>query len=93
VPPAFAQTAAADTAATTEDVRRDMKKRIFILISAMTFAMGAATKIGAIDLNRPGGEHDNPHAPSSGVAGEQEQKHEKYTCPMHPEVVTEHPGD
>ena len=73
-----------------------MKKRIFILISAMTLAIGAATKIGAIDLNRPGGEHDYPHAPSSSVAGEQEQKHEKnqkYTCPMHPEVVTEHPGD
>jgi Heavy metal binding domain len=71
-----------------------MKKWISILISAMTLAISATTQVGAIDLNRPGSEHDYPLAPSSGVAGEQEhEKKQKYTCPMHPEVVTDHPGN
>ena len=83
MPPAFAQTAAADTAATTEDVRRNMKKWIFILISAMTLAISTATQVGAIDPNRPGNEHNH----------EQEQEGQKYTCPMHPEVVTDRPGN
>ena len=60
-----------------------MQKRFFILISAITFAMSAGAQVGAIDLNRPGNEHDH----------EQEHEKQKYTCPMHPEVVTEHPGN
>ena len=60
-----------------------MQKRFSILISAMTLAIGAAAHVGAIDLNRPGNEHDY----------EQEDEKQKYTCPMHPEVVTEHPGN
>jgi hypothetical protein len=60
-----------------------MQKRFSILISAMTLAIGAAAHVGAIDLNRPGNEHDH----------EQEHEKQKYTCPMHPEVVTEHPGN
>jgi Heavy metal binding domain len=56
-----------------------MLKPISILIaSAMTFA--AIAKVGAIDPNRPTGDH------------EQEEKR-KYTCPMHPEVITDHPGN
>src|SRR5439155_5527612 len=47
-----------------------------------TFA--AIAKVGAIDPNRPTGEHDYDH--------EQEEK-QKYTCPMHPEVITDHPGN
>ena len=31
-------------------------------------------------------------AATSGAAGEQEKK-QKYTCPMHPEVITDHPGN
>lgn len=65
-----------------------MQKRIFIFISAMTLALCASAQVGAVDLNRPASEHDYEH--------EHEQKKEakqKYTCPMHPEVVTEHPGN
>ena len=61
-----------------------MQKRIFILASAITIAISAGAQVEAIDLNRPGSEHDY----------EQEREHEKqkYTCPMHPEVVANHPG-
>src|SRR5215468_9505793 len=39
-------------------------------------------------------EHEHPPSHDSGAAGEQEQeKMQKYTCPMHPEVITEHPGN
>ena len=60
-----------------------MLKPISILVaSAMTFA--AIVKVGAIDPNRPTGEHDH----------EQEQVgKQKYTCVMHPEVITDHPGN
>ncbi len=61
-----------------------MQKRICILISATTLAISAAAQVGAIDLNRPGSEHNY------------EQDHEnkqKYTCLMHPEVITNHPGN
>jgi hypothetical protein len=62
-----------------------MLKPISILIaSAMTFA--AIAKLGAIDPNRPTGEHEHDYD------HEQEKKH-KYTCPMHPEVITDHPGN
>src|SRR6266550_7690502 len=58
-----------------------MLKPISILIaSAMTFA--AIAKVGAIEPNRPTGEHDHV----------QEEK-QKYTCSMHPEVITDHPGN
>jgi hypothetical protein len=62
-----------------------MLKPISILIaSAMTFA--AIAKVGAIDPNRPTGQHEH------GYDHEQEEK-QKYTCPMHPEVITDHPGN
>jgi hypothetical protein len=47
-------------------------------------AVLASAPVGAIDLNRPTSDHEH----------EQEQaKKQKYTCPMHPEVVMEHPGN
>ena len=70
-----------------------MQKRIFILISATTLAITAAAQVGAIDpfgsrsgqaLNRPGSEHDYE---------QEHEKKQKYTCPMHPEVITDHPGN
>jgi hypothetical protein len=65
-------------------MRPKIQKLIFILISAMTLAISAGARVGAIDLNRPGSEHDY----------EQEHaKKQKYTCPMHPEVITDHPGN
>src|SRR5882724_10858120 len=69
-----------------------MLKPISILIaSAMTFA--AIAKVGAMESpavashplrepNRPTGEHDHV-----------QEKMQKYTCPMHPEVITDHPGN
>src|SRR5947209_6119504 len=58
-----------------------MRKEIVILIaSAMTFI--AIAKIRAIDPNRPHGEHEH-----------EKSKRQKYTCPMHPEVVMDHPGN
>jgi len=60
----------------------EMTKPLSILIaSAMTLAISTATQVGAIDRNRPGSEHD------------QEHEKQKYTCPMHPEVVTDRPGN
>ncbi len=46
----------------------------------MTFI--AIAKIRAIDPNRPHGEHEH-----------EKSKRQKYTCPMHPEVVMDHPGN
>ena len=41
--------------------------------------------------------HEHPPSvgtATSGAASEQEQeKMQKYTCPMHPEVITDHPGN
>jgi hypothetical protein len=60
-----------------------MKKRFLILVSAIAFAAASGA---------PAQTHEH-----SGVSGgqEQEQEHEsgvKYTCPMHPDVVSNHPG-
>src|SRR4030095_14618292 len=41
-------------------------------------------QVGATDLNRPTNEHKHE---------QEKEKKQKYTCPMHPEVVTEHPGN
>ena len=73
-----------------------MQKRIFILVSATTLAI--SSQVGAIDpfdyrsgqaLNRVDSDqgHDHEHE------YEQEQQKQKYTCPMHPEVITDHPGN
>src|SRR6266436_5308571 len=61
-----------------------MQKRICILISATTLAISAAAQVGAIDLNRPGSEHNYE---------QEHEKKQKYTCPMHPEVITDHPDN
>src|SRR6266480_4291897 len=58
----------------------NMQKRISILIITFTLAISAGAQIGAIDLNRPGSEHDH-------------EKRQTYTCLMHPEVITNHPGN
>jgi hypothetical protein len=78
-----------------------MKKRILILSCTILFPMRAIAQVDATDPNRPHGEHQHPPslAPAtSGATGdtERDQEHErkqKYTCPMHPEVITDHPGN
>ena len=68
-----------------------MQKRISILIITFALAISAGAQIRAIDpfdsrsgqaLNRPGSEHDYEH-----------EKRQTYTCLMHPEVITNHPGN
>ncbi len=73
-----------------------MQKRILILSCAILFATRAIAQVEAIDPNRPHREHEHPPsvaAATSGAAGEQEQEKKQYTCPMHPEVVMDHPGN
>src|SRR5436190_5534976 len=62
-------------------------KNILILISAIALgASGATPKAFGVDPNRPHRKDDYEH--------EQEQeKKQKYTCPMHPDVVMNHPGN
>ena len=67
-----------------------MRKEIAaITLSAVALVtLAARAQVGAIDPNRPHIEHEHEH--------EQEQEQEKkqeYTCPMHPEVVMDHPGN
>ena len=65
-----------------------MTKQIPILISASILI----TSSGAIAQQS---EHEHPPsvaAATYGAAGEHENK-QKYTCPMHPEVITDHPGN
>jgi hypothetical protein len=70
-----------------------MQIRILILIGAIALGTSSTiAQVAAIDPNR----HEYEHPPSvaaatSGAAGEQDKK--KYTCPMHPEVVMDHPGN
>src|SRR5947199_9969459 len=58
------------------------KPRSISIASASTPAISTATQVGAIDPNRPGNEHEH-----------EKEKKQKYTCPMHPEVVTDRPGN
>ena len=60
-----------------------MKRHILGFICLFTLAVRA--QLGAIDLNRPHGEHDHEHE-------QEKEKKQKYTCPMHPQVITDHPG-
>jgi heavy metal-binding protein len=74
-----------------------MNGNILGFVCAMTLA--ATAQVGAIDPNRPEMEHDHEpeHPPSvaaaSSSAASEHEKRQKYTCPMHPEVITDHPGN
>src|SRR5439155_26254879 len=62
------------------------QKRIFILISAIVLAISTSAKVGAIDLNRPHGEQEHEHE-------QEKENRQEYTCPMHPEIIMDHPGN
>jgi hypothetical protein len=64
----------------------EMTKHILVLISG--FAISTVT--GAI-AQEAVHQHEHPPASNSDVAGEKEKV--KYTCPMHPEVVSDKPGE
>jgi hypothetical protein len=80
-----------------------MRKHLAAIIASTVVlsVTSVVPKVGAIDLNRPTNDYDHEHPPSvttatSGAASEQEQQQEKkqkYTCVMHPEVITDHPGN
>jgi hypothetical protein len=72
-----------------------MNRRILLFICTVAVAIRVSAQVGAIDpfdyrsgqaLNRPGREHDHEHE-------QEEERRQKYTCPMHPEVVMDHPGN
>jgi heavy metal-binding protein len=65
-----------------------MNRNILGFICAFALATRVSGEVGAIALNRPTGEHEHDHEHT-----QEKQKNQKYTCPMHPEVVTEHPGN
>jgi hypothetical protein len=58
-----------------------MTKRILILFAVATIV--AAAQVGAIDPNRPHSEQEQEH---------EKGKKQRYTCPMHPEIVRAEPG-
>jgi hypothetical protein len=73
----------------------EMRKIFLCLICVLAFAMRASAQVGAMespaapspalrDLNRPGEEHEQEH---------ENEKAQKYTCVMHPEVIIDHPGN
>ena len=65
-----------------------VNKLILLLAMTVALATNVIAQVGAIDLNRPQMDHDHDQ--------EQEQEQEqtqKYTCTMHPEVITDHPGN
>jgi len=66
------------------------------LSCTILFTTRAIAQVGATDPKRPHREHEHPRsvaAATSGSAGERAQKQKEYTCPMHPEVVMDHPGN
>jgi Heavy metal binding domain len=73
-----------------------MNRYILLFICTVALATRVSAQVGAIDpfdyrsgqaLNRPGREHDHDHEHEH-----EEETKQKYTCPMHPEVVMDHPG-
>ena len=64
----------------------------------LAFAIGVSAQVGAID---PHGEHPpsqgygvtGPPSVAAATYGAAGEKKLKYTCPMHPEVVMDHPGN
>jgi len=59
-----------------------MNRHLLVLTSAI--ALAARAPLGAIDLSHANSEHDYEH---------QHEKMQQYTCLMHPDVITDHPGN
>jgi hypothetical protein len=60
-----------------------MHKRILIPITTITLAIA---QVGAVEPSRPHAEHEHDYE-------QEHEKRQKYTCPMHPEVITGRPGN
>jgi hypothetical protein len=61
-----------------------VNKPILLLAITATLVTNITAQVGAIDPNRPQMQHK--HA-------QQHEVMQKYTCPMHPEVINDHPGN
>jgi Heavy metal binding domain len=64
----------------------EMNRHILLFVCAVTLAIRVSAQVGAIEPNRSGGEHGHEHE-------HEEEKKQRYTCLMHPEVITGHPGN
>jgi Heavy metal binding domain len=68
-----------------------MRKEIAVIIaSALVLSVRATAQIGAIDLNRPNDAHVHEQEHDQ---EQEKEKVQKYTCVMHPELITDHPGN
>jgi hypothetical protein len=63
-----------------------MKKRILILSCTILFATRAIAQVDAHDPHHPDREQEHKH-------GQKQERKQRYTCPMHSEVVMDHPGE
>jgi hypothetical protein len=63
-----------------------MQKRTLIPVYVIALSMSITTDALAIDPNRPHVEQEHEHERGK-------EAKQKYTCPMHPEVITEQPGN
>jgi hypothetical protein len=61
-----------------------MDRRILFFICAI--ALGALAQAGTAYADHPNHEHEQDEEHES-------ERKQKYTCPMHPEVMTDHPGN
>src|SRR5262249_702639 len=67
-----------------DQMRKEILAIVASAIALVTFV--ARAQVGAIDPNRPLIEHE--------IKQEHEQGNpQKYTCAMHPKVITDHPGN
>ena len=84
VSPAVAKPSQPRTAASTESgisiFNKQMTKQILIFISSAALAASAANAQEAVH------KHEQEEAP------QQKKQEQKYTCPMHPEVMSDKPG-
>src|SRR6266446_3183344 len=67
-----------------------MRKEILVLIASAFSLLTITTAIA--QHSDHGHDYDHPPSQDYGAASEQDRT-QKYTCTMHPEVVTDHPGN
>jgi Cu(I)/Ag(I) efflux system membrane fusion protein len=58
----------------------------------LALLVGAGGGVGTVALTSRHPDHDHDHAPEKTGAAQAEKK-TRYTCPMHPTIVQDHPGD
>jgi hypothetical protein len=71
-----------------------VNKLALLVATIGALVTNVTARVGATDRSRPANDYEYEHPPAhaSGAAGEQE-KNQKYTCLMHPEVINDHPGN